>query len=154
MSDSEENFDLDVSDSGESDGFVPAPKKATKAAPKKAPAKAAPKATAKPKATKKTKVLVEKDDNADTDDEAVDDDPAPLPGPSAPAAANGKKKTASETYTKVRVHASERVRASCIRWLALAIGAYPRTTGFVHRECGDAYLNDVGLGFRIQAYGK
>lgn len=100
MSDSEENFDLDVSGS-ESDDFVPVPKKATKAAPKKAATKTAPKAAAKPKAAKKTKVLVEKDDNADSDDDdPTDEDPAPLAGPSAPAA-NGKKKSASETYTKV-----------------------------------------------------
>ena len=112
MSDSEENFDLDVSGS-ESDDYAPAPKKTTKAAPKKAAPKAAPKAAAKPKATKKAaKVLVDKDDNADSDgDDPVDEDPASVAGPSAPApAANGKKKSASETYTKVRaVDASGRV---------------------------------------------
>ncbi|KAI0757603.1 type II DNA topoisomerase [Daedaleopsis nitida] len=100
MSDSDENFDLDVSGS-ESDGYKPV-KKTTKAPPKKAAAKAAPKAVAKPKATKKTKVLVEKDDNADSDgDEPMDDDPAPSAGPSVPAVANGKKKSASETYKKL-----------------------------------------------------
>ena len=100
MSDSDENFDLDVSGS-ESDGFVPTKKKATKAPAKKAAAKAAPKAAAKPKATKKTKVLADKDDNADTDDD-MDEDPASVAGPSAPKETNGKKKTASEMYTKVR----------------------------------------------------
>ena len=104
MSDSEDNFDLDVSGS-ESDDFVPAPKKAAKAAPKKAASKAAPKAAAKPKAApKKTKVLVDKDDNVDSDDDdRIDEDAAPVAGPSAPAETNGKKKTASETYTKVRL---------------------------------------------------
>ncbi|RPD70799.1 type II DNA topoisomerase [Lentinus tigrinus ALCF2SS1-7] len=103
MSDSEENFDLDVSGS-ESDDYAPAPKKTTKAAPKKAATKPAPKAAVKPKATKKTaKVLVDKDDNADSDgDDPTDEEPASVAGPSAPAAAaNGKKKTASETYTKL-----------------------------------------------------
>lgn len=97
MSESEENFDLDVSDS-EFDDYSPVAKKTTKAAPKakaKAPAKPAAKPAAKPKATKK-KVLVDKDDNASERDEAFDDDMA---GPSAKPA--GKTKTASETYTKV-----------------------------------------------------
>ncbi|KAJ8497151.1 hypothetical protein ONZ51_g645 [Trametes cubensis] len=101
MSSSEENFDLDVSGS-ESDGYVPLPKK--KAAPAKKPvSKAAPKAAAKPKATKKTKVLSDKNDNADSDDDGIDEDPAPAPepGPSAPANGNAKKKTASEMYTKL-----------------------------------------------------
>ncbi|KAI0641129.1 type II DNA topoisomerase [Trametes meyenii] len=99
MSSSEENFDLDVSGS-ESDGYAPAPKK--KAPARKPASKPAPKAATKPKVVKKTKVLSDKNDNADSDDdERMDEDPAPLPeaGPSAPA--NGKKKTASETYTKL-----------------------------------------------------
>ncbi|TBU56240.1 type II DNA topoisomerase [Dichomitus squalens] len=104
MSDSEENFDLDVSGS-ESDDFVPdTTKKATKA-PAKKTAKAAPKAAAKLKPTKKTKVLVDKDDNADTEEDDQDDDPVSAAGPSAPAPAlkgtNGKKKSASEMYTKL-----------------------------------------------------
>lgn len=101
MSDSDENFDLDVSGS-ESDGFVPTKKKATKAPAKKTATKAAPKAAAKPKATKKTKVLADRDDNADSDDDDQGEDPASVAGPSAPKETNGKKKTASETYTKVR----------------------------------------------------
>ncbi|KAI0668658.1 type II DNA topoisomerase [Trametes maxima] len=99
MSSSEENFDLDVSGS-ESDGYAPAPKK--KAPAKKPASKPAPKTATKSRVTKKTKVLSDKNDNADSDDdERMDDDPAPLPeaGPSAPA--NAKKKTASETYTKL-----------------------------------------------------
>ncbi|KAM5542176.1 hypothetical protein V8D89_004049 [Ganoderma adspersum] len=100
MSDSDENFDLDVSGS-ESDGFVPTKKKATKAPAKKAAAKAAPKTAAKPKATKKTKVLADKDDNADSDDDDMDEDPASVAGSSAPKETNGKKKTASEMYTKL-----------------------------------------------------
>ena len=67
MSDSEDVFDLDVSGS-ESDGFVPTKKKAAKA-PAKKTVKAAPRAAAKPKPTKKTKVLMEKDNSAETDDE-------------------------------------------------------------------------------------
>ena len=66
MSDSEDHFDLDVSGS-ESDDFVPTKKKTTKAPAKKTATKAAPKAAAKPKTTKKTKILVDKDDNADSD---------------------------------------------------------------------------------------
>ncbi|EIW65215.1 type II DNA topoisomerase [Trametes versicolor FP-101664 SS1] len=102
MSSSEENFDLDVSGS-ESDGYAPAPKK--KAPAKKPVSKAAPKAATKPKVTKKTKVLLDKNDNADSDEDEdpMDEDPAsavaPLAGPSAPT--NGKKKTASEMYTKL-----------------------------------------------------
>ncbi|KAI0358820.1 type II DNA topoisomerase [Trametes cingulata] len=102
MSSSEENFDLDVSGS-ESDGYAPAPKK--KAPAKKPASKAAPKAAAKPRVTKKTKVLSDKNDNADSDgdEDPMDEDPAsavaPAAGPSAPA--NAKKKTASEMYTKL-----------------------------------------------------
>ena len=106
MSDSDENFDLGVSGS-DSDGYEPVPKKG-KAAPKKAPAKATSKAAAKPKVTKKkpNKVLVDKDDNADSDDDSmVVDEPASAAGPSTPPTAKSapakKNKTASETYTKV-----------------------------------------------------
>ena len=113
MSDSEENFDIDISGS-DSDGYQPAPKK--KAAPKKAATKAAPKTAAKLKANKK-KVLADKDDNADSDDDRIDqDEPVSSAGPSTPPAAaatngNAKKKTASETYTKVRVwHVETRSR--------------------------------------------
>ncbi|KAI0771045.1 type II DNA topoisomerase [Trametes elegans] len=106
MSSSEENFDLDVSGS-ESDDYAPAAKKKApaKAAAKKPASKAAPKAAAKPRATaKKTKVLSDKNDNADTDDDdRMDEDPVSVAaleaGPSAPA--DIKKKTASETYTKL-----------------------------------------------------
>ena len=75
------------------------PKK--KAAPAKKPvSKAAPKAAPKAKSTAaKKKPLVDKDDNASDSD---GDDGS---GPSAPiiAPTNGKKKTASEQYQKVRV---------------------------------------------------
>ncbi|TFY62387.1 hypothetical protein EVJ58_g3889 [Rhodofomes roseus] len=103
MSSSEENFDLDVSGSGsESDNYAPAPKKATKATAKPKAASKPAKAPAKPKASAaKKKVLVDKDDNADSDVDMLDDDGA---GPSARAAAPAapaKKKTASETYTKL-----------------------------------------------------
>ncbi|KAA1475411.1 type II DNA topoisomerase [Dentipellis sp. KUC8613] len=102
MSSSEaENFDLDdISAGSESEGYSPvAKKKPTKAAPKAA-AKA--KAPAK-KAAPKKKVLANVDDNADDSimniDDDDDDDSA---GPSVPKAkTNGKKKTASETYTKL-----------------------------------------------------
>lgn len=87
----EENFNLDVSGS-ESEDYAPAPKK--KAAPKaKAPPKKAP---AKPKPSKK--VLAEKDDNASESD---NDDDAPVAGPSGGLQEPRKKKTATETYTKV-----------------------------------------------------
>ncbi|TFY75740.1 hypothetical protein EWM64_g8272 [Hericium alpestre] len=89
-SDEGEHFDIDdVSGGSESEGYSPVAKKKT--------TKAAPKSTAKPKATKapvkaraapKKKVLVDLDDNAD---DSI----------GAPAAANGKKKSASETYTKL-----------------------------------------------------
>ena len=94
----EENFDMDVSGS-ESEDYAPAPKKKVPAKPKPA-SKPAPKAKAAPK----KKVLVDKDDNADTMD-AGDSGDEEIGGPSepAPAATNGKKKTASETYQKVSV---------------------------------------------------
>lgn len=89
----EENFNLDVSGS-ESDDYAPAPKK--KAAPK-AKAAAPKKAPAKPKASKK--VLADKDDNASGSD---DDEPALEAGPSGSGLQDPrKKKTATETYTKV-----------------------------------------------------
>lgn len=93
---SEENFDLDVSDS-ESDGYAPAPKKTTKVVSKPKPVTKPKNA---PKATKK-KVLADKDDNASIVERDESDNEA---GPSEPTAAapNGKKKTASETYTRVR----------------------------------------------------
>ncbi|KAH9921344.1 DNA topoisomerase [Fomitopsis serialis] len=101
MSSSEENFDLDnVSGSdSELDDYAPAPKKATKATAKTKTASKPAKAPAKPKASAaKKKVLVDKDDNADSDVDMLDDDADA--GPSAPAAP-AKKKTASETYTKL-----------------------------------------------------
>ncbi|CCM06356.1 uncharacterized protein FIBRA_08613 [Fibroporia radiculosa] len=102
MSSSEENFNLDaISGSGsDSEGYAPAPKKSLKTAPKAKPASKAAKLSTKPKAVPRKKVLVDKNDNADSDTEMRNsDDDA---GPSAPApAAPAKKKTASETYTKV-----------------------------------------------------
>ncbi|PCH33085.1 type II DNA topoisomerase [Wolfiporia cocos MD-104 SS10] len=103
MSSSEENFDLDDVSGSESDDYAPVPKKTTKAAPKSKPTAKAAKMATKPKATKK-KVLVEK--NADDSDVDMyggsDDENENTPGPSVPApVANGKKKTASETYTKL-----------------------------------------------------
>ncbi|OSX67990.1 hypothetical protein POSPLADRAFT_1072653 [Postia placenta MAD-698-R-SB12] len=101
MSSSEENFDIEVSGSGsESEDYAPAPKKTTKATKAK-PAVKATKAPVKPKATKK-RVLADRDDNADSDDEMRDDFDDEGAGPSAPVAgAAAKKKTASETYTKL-----------------------------------------------------
>ncbi|KAF8837947.1 type II DNA topoisomerase [Paxillus ammoniavirescens] len=106
MSSSEaENFDLDVSGS-ESDYDSPPAKKITKAPPKKAAAKPVTKATKaapKSKAAPKKKVLATKDDNADESivdvDEADDDSGNESPAPQRQT--NGKKKTASETYTKL-----------------------------------------------------
>ncbi|THH30396.1 hypothetical protein EUX98_g3787 [Antrodiella citrinella] len=93
----DENFDLDVSGS-ESDGYTPVKKKAPAKAAK--PVSKASKPAAKPKAAPKKKVLVDKDDNAEV---AEIDDSGDEAGPSepAPAAASGKKKTASETYQKL-----------------------------------------------------
>ncbi|KAF9569788.1 type II DNA topoisomerase [Agrocybe pediades] len=105
MSDSEgENFDMDVSGS-DSGGYTPVKKKAApkaKAAPK-------PKATttaAKPraKAAPKKKVLVDHDDNAEermisSDKDASDEEP--LDASMIVDEAPKKKKTATETYTKL-----------------------------------------------------
>ena len=91
---------MDVSDS-ESEDYAPATKKNTKAAAKpKATTKAVSKPAAKPKASSSKKnVLVDKDDNAS---DADSDDDFDVSGPSGKPAATGKKKTASETYQKVR----------------------------------------------------
>ena len=79
-----------------------------------AQAKAASKPTVKPKATKapvkpnaapKKKVPIDVDENADDSILDVDDydyGSGSSTARAAPAAANGKKKTASETYQKVR----------------------------------------------------
>lgn len=101
MSSDEEVFDLDVSGS-ESEDYAPAPKK--KAAPKKAASKPASKPAAKPagkasKTTTKKKNLADKENDASEVESDGDDDRAP--GPSIPAPT--KKKTASETYQKVRI---------------------------------------------------
>ncbi|KAK0198122.1 DNA topoisomerase II [Armillaria mellea] len=84
---------IDVS-SSESEGFVPAIKKA-------APSKSA---TAKPKTTKK-KVLVDHDDNTEGTamevDSDRDDDAEPSAAGTIQQAAPGKKKSASETYQKL-----------------------------------------------------
>ncbi|KAH7911821.1 DNA topoisomerase [Hygrophoropsis aurantiaca] len=106
MSSSEaENFDLDNVSGTESEDYAPPTKKAVVANPVSKPTKS----TAKGKAAPKKKVLAEKDDNADESliidvDEAEGSSESDAPGPSKPTqaqAANGKKKTASETYTKL-----------------------------------------------------
>ncbi|EPQ61209.1 type II DNA topoisomerase [Gloeophyllum trabeum ATCC 11539] len=110
MSSSEaENFDIDNVSGSESDDYAPVvKKKTTKAAPKSTTAKGKAPAKAKAAPVKKKKPLVDADDNAsDSDVEEVGGQANPTsdedePGPSAPKpAANGKKKTASETYTKL-----------------------------------------------------
>ncbi|RDB28584.1 DNA topoisomerase 2 [Hypsizygus marmoreus] len=117
MSSSEgENFDIENVSGSESDDYAPV-KKTTKvaakpkAAPKavKAPAKpkaSTSKAATKPKAAPKKKVLTDHDDNGedsaielDEQEDASGDDVGPLP--EKQKAATGKKKTASETYTKL-----------------------------------------------------
>ncbi|KIJ08620.1 hypothetical protein PAXINDRAFT_88607 [Paxillus involutus ATCC 200175] len=104
MSSSEaEIFDLDVSGS-ESDYDSPPAKKI--APPKKAAAKPATKATKaapKSKAAPKKKVLATKDDTADESIAEVDevDDDSGNESPAPQKQTNGKKKTASETYTKL-----------------------------------------------------
>ena len=100
----EENFDLDVSGSeSESDDYAPSPKKK---APVKAKAtKTAPKAKATTTKTSaaKMKVLSRKDDNAsDEDDDDSDVQEGSSSGPAAHATEGKKKKSASETYQKVR----------------------------------------------------
>ncbi|KDQ54971.1 hypothetical protein JAAARDRAFT_196340 [Jaapia argillacea MUCL 33604] len=110
MSSSEgENFDLDNVSGSESEDYAPVVKKKAVKAPPKATTKAAAKPKPAPKskaAATKKKVLVEIDENADDsamevdEDKDAGDDEA---GPSVPkpTAQNGKKKTASETYTKL-----------------------------------------------------
>ncbi|KAI0056765.1 type II DNA topoisomerase [Artomyces pyxidatus] len=100
----EENFDIEDVSGSESEGYSPvAKKKIAKTAPaSKATAKPKSKATTKPKAAPKKKVLADVDENAEESVEEVDEDDGA--GPSAPRAApvaNGKKKSASETYTKL-----------------------------------------------------
>ncbi|KAL0581404.1 DNA topoisomerase 2 [Marasmius crinis-equi] len=122
MSSSEgENFDFDDAYSGESDDYAPAPKKgkaaakpkATKAPKEKATATKAKatttKAAGKAKAAPRRKaVLADHDDNAeDNGGETsgimeIDDDEGEQAAPTAAATGgNGKKKTASEMYTKL-----------------------------------------------------
>ncbi|KAH0838728.1 DNA topoisomerase II [Lanmaoa asiatica] len=109
MSSSEaENFDLDNVSGTESDDYSPPAKKITKAPNKKTAPKPAAKVTKsapKSKPAPKKKVLAAKDDNTnesasdvDEDDGDSDDD---NPTRAAAPATNGKKKTASETYTKL-----------------------------------------------------
>ncbi|KAF9242373.1 DNA topoisomerase [Melanogaster broomeanus] len=104
MSSSEaENFDLNNVSGSESDDYSPVAKKSKPAA--KAASKTT-KAAPKLKTAPKKKVLATKDDNADESiaDVDVDDDDS---GNESPAqmrlakATNRKKKTASETYTKL-----------------------------------------------------
>ena len=132
MSSSEaENFDIDNVSASDSEDYAPVVKKpvsfqlslcvyqrSTQWQQSKAPAKpkpspkvakpARPKANAvKSKVAVKKKVLADHDDNAedsamdvDADEEISDEDES---GPSVPKGpVNEKKKTASETYTKVR----------------------------------------------------
>ncbi|KAF8554543.1 type II DNA topoisomerase [Imleria badia] len=109
MSSSEaENFDLDNVSGTESDDFSPPAKKIAKAPSKKPAQKPAPKATKsapKPKAAPKKKVLAEKDDNVNESASDVDQDDGDSdnenPTRAAAPAPNGKKKTASEKYTKL-----------------------------------------------------
>ncbi|KAJ3510178.1 hypothetical protein NLJ89_g4828 [Agrocybe chaxingu] len=106
MSSSEgENFDMDVSGS-ESEDYAPvkkttAKKAAVKAAPKPKAAVTKPKAKVAPK----KKVLVDHDDNAnsgmDVDEDDVSDDFNPKASTSRPETGDKKKKSASETYTKL-----------------------------------------------------
>ncbi|KXN89810.1 DNA topoisomerase 2 [Leucoagaricus sp. SymC.cos] len=106
MSSSEsENFDFDISESEFEEDYAPAKKKLaekSKAAPKTAakPKGTASKATTKPKPTKK--VLVDRDDNAEHEvvDNFSDDDDVPALAKKTQTGP-AKKKTASETYTKL-----------------------------------------------------
>ncbi|KAG7090763.1 hypothetical protein E1B28_009848 [Marasmius oreades] len=117
MSSSEgENFDFDDAYSVDSDDYAPAPKNGKGAAKPKATTKATKEKTVATKpatkakvvgkakaAPKKKKVLADHDDNAEDKGETsgimeIDDDDAP--SADIPAA-NMKKKTASETYTKL-----------------------------------------------------
>jgi hypothetical protein len=64
--------------------------------------------------------------------------------PAGPA----KKKTASETYTKVcgSLFAAVIINAY-LRVLAFTIGAHPQTTRFLHWQRGDDYTADVDVRF-------
>ena len=118
------------------------------------------KAPAKSKATTTTKKpLVEIDDNVDDDAMDVDEVDAgeasePASAPKAKAAANGKKKSASETYTKVRLIASLRSRNRCqSAWVAVATGAHSQASRLIYRQRGDHHSADVDLRFRGKTHG-
>ncbi|KAI0029066.1 type II DNA topoisomerase [Vararia minispora EC-137] len=104
----EENFDLDVSGS-ESDDFAPAPKKKTvrahtaeRVGGRMLTAVTTDEIRDKASRQGKSASKTQSDGCKEEDDDFIDDDGA---GPSvprvAPAATNGKKKTASETYQKL-----------------------------------------------------
>ncbi|OJA16788.1 hypothetical protein AZE42_03299 [Rhizopogon vesiculosus] len=107
MSSSEgENFDIENVSGTESDDYAPPIKKTTKAPTKKAIAAKAPsKPPAKSKLPPKKKILVDKDDNADSsvvgaDEVESGDESTGSNRPKEPAPPK-KNKTASETYTKL-----------------------------------------------------
>ncbi|KAF9056399.1 DNA topoisomerase [Panaeolus papilionaceus] len=99
----EENYELSGS---EFDGYAPATKKSKAKAPAKAPAMKTKATTTKPKpkAVPKKKVLTDHDSNAE-DSDMVMEERQPVQsegeGSSKPTFAEKKKKTASETYTKL-----------------------------------------------------
>lgn len=110
---------MDVSGS-ESDDYAPAAKKKAPARTKQTAVKAA----AKPKAPAKKKVLVDKDDNADdAEGHSLEDEAISEARDGAPAATNGKKKTASEMYQKV-CRAPYQHQGGADHLLAHAIGAH------------------------------
>lgn len=104
MSSSEENFNLDVSDVSESDDYAPVVKKIPRTKATARSTSTRTKGTVRAKAAKKN-VLSDKNDNVDNseDDEPVSAVAGPSTSNDEPTAANAnaKKKTASETYTKV-----------------------------------------------------
>ncbi|KAJ2913034.1 hypothetical protein MD484_g7391, partial [Candolleomyces efflorescens] len=105
MSSSAEEFDLhNISDS-DSDGYVPEKKAPTKgktsAKEKPAPSSSKPKPAARKKAAPK-KIESDDDDDDDMDTDSADISKKSAAASSKPAAVPaGKKKTASETYTKL-----------------------------------------------------
>ena len=123
----------------------------TKAPVKKPASKAKPasKPAPKAKAVPKKKVLVDIDENGDDSMMNVDPsdgDHASFAGPSEPEPPkNAKKKTASETYTKVRSIYTSFVIGFDHILSAVTNRAHSQEARFIHWERRDYHTNHVGL---------
>jgi len=105
------------------------------AAPK---SKAAPATKAKPKATSKKRVLVDHDDNVEesgSDSPASDASDDELPKGSTSNLTERKKKTASETYTKVCLSFLSESICDLNNHIAIPTRTHPQTPRFVHWKC-------------------